>query len=62
MTPAQIREIRASLNASQALFARFLNVSTNTIRSWEQGARRPETSALKLLAIARRHPAVLLEP
>ena len=37
LRPRDIRAIRRSLNASQELFARFLNVSANTIRSWEQG-------------------------
>jgi len=35
LRPRDIRAIRRSLNASQVLFARFLNVSPNTIRSWE---------------------------
>ncbi len=59
--PREIREIRRSLKASQARFARFLNVSTNTVESWEQGTRQPQHAALKLLAIARRRPSVLLE-
>ncbi len=60
-TPAEIRQIRLSLHASQAVFARFLNVSSNTVESWEQGARYPQHAALKLLHIARKHPEVLLE-
>jgi putative transcriptional regulator len=59
--PREIRRIRQSLNASQARFARFLNVSANTVESWEQGTRRPQHAALKLLNIARRRPKVLLE-
>jgi putative transcriptional regulator len=49
------------LNASQVLFARFLNVSPNTIRSWEQGTRRPQGADLKLLAIAKKSPQALLK-
>jgi putative transcriptional regulator len=60
LAPRDIRAIRRSLNASQVLFARFLNVSPNTIRSWEQGTRRPRGADLKLLAIARKTPKVLL--
>ena len=60
-TPAEIKQIRLSLRASQAIFARFLNVSLNTVESWEQGARYPQHAALKLLNIARKHPKVLLE-
>lgn len=61
LTPAEIRQIRLSLNASQALFARFLNVSANTVESWEQGNRHPHHAALKLLNIARKRPEALLE-
>jgi putative transcriptional regulator len=60
LRPQDIREIRKALNASQILFATFLNVSPNTIRSWEQGTRRPQGADLKLLAIARKNPQVLL--
>lgn len=60
LRPRDIREIRRSLNASQVLFARFLNVSPNTIRSWEQGTRRPQGADLKLLSIARKNPRALL--
>ena len=61
LRPRDIRAIRRSLNASQVLFARFLNVSANTIRSWEQGTRRPQGADLKLLAIAKRNPQALLK-
>lgn len=60
LRPRDIRAIRRSLNASQVLFARFLNVSPNTIRSWEQGTRRPQGADLKLLAIAKANPHALL--
>jgi putative transcriptional regulator len=60
LRPRDIRDIRKGLNASQVLFAVYLNVSTNTIRSWEQGTRRPQGADLKLLSIARRNPQALL--
>jgi putative transcriptional regulator len=56
----EVRHIREALNASQSLFASYLNVSPNAVRSWEQGTRRPRQAALKLLAIARKNPKVLL--
>ena len=61
LRPREIREIRQSLNASQPRFARFLNVSANTVESWEQGTRQPQRAALKLLAIAKKRPKILLE-
>jgi DNA-binding transcriptional regulator YiaG len=60
MTPAEIRQIRESLHASQVVFAQFLCVSPKAVQSWEQGARRPQSTALRLLSIARKNPQVLL--
>ncbi len=60
IAPAEIRRIRRDLNASQAMFALYLNVSPNAVRSWEQGTRKPQQAALKLLAIAKRNPRALL--
>ncbi len=61
ISPRQIKDIRLGLHASHATFAKLLNVSPNTIESWEQGVRHPRQAALKLLAIARKYPRVLLE-
>jgi putative transcriptional regulator len=58
--PEEIRRIRESLHASQAVFAQFLCVSPKAVQSWEQGTRRPQSTALRLLAIARENPRVLL--
>lgn len=58
--PNEIRKIRKSLKASQKSFATLLNVSPQAVQSWEQGQRRPRNAALKLLAIARKNPHVLL--
>jgi putative transcriptional regulator len=60
LKPTEIREIRERLNASQAVFARFLCVSVKAVQSWEQGSRRPQRTALRLLRIARKNPKVLL--
>jgi putative transcriptional regulator len=60
ISPKEVRHIRHSLKASQALFAAYLNVSPNAVRSWEQGTRRPRQAALKLLIIAKKNPKALL--
>jgi putative transcriptional regulator len=60
VSPKEIQRIRKSLNASQEVFASFLNVSANAVRSWEQGTRKPQQAALKLLVIARKNPQALL--
>jgi DNA-binding transcriptional regulator YiaG len=61
MKPAQIRRIRIRLQLSQPEFADFLCTSVGTIRSWEQGNRSPNRSALRLLVIAKEQPALLLQ-
>lgn len=61
MKPAEIKAIRETLNASQALFAKLLNVSSNAVESWEQGTREPRQATLKLLYIARNNPVSLLD-
>lgn len=60
MKPADIRTLRESLNASQTLFAKLLNVSSNAVESWEQGIREPRQATLKLLHIVRKNPNALL--
>src|SRR2546423_1383809 len=60
ISPKEVRQIRRTLKASQALFATYLNVSPNAVRSWEQGTRRPRQAALKLLTIAKKNPKALL--
>lgn len=56
-----ILRLRRQLNCSQSMFARMLNVSTKTVQAWEQGTRTPSDAALKLLAIAEKHPEALLD-
>src|SRR5260370_13655063 len=60
ITPREIRRIRRKPNASQAVFAQYLNVSANAVRSWEQDTRKPQQAALKLLVIAKKNPKALL--
>jgi putative transcriptional regulator len=58
--PDEVARIRKSLRVSQREFALLLNTSVGTVRSWEQGTRRPQSTALLLLAMAKTNPAVLL--
>ncbi|HTC63569.1 MAG TPA: hypothetical protein VK709_12055 [Candidatus Saccharimonadales bacterium] len=59
MKPAQIRQIRTRLKLSQPEFADFFCTSAGTIRSWEQGSRTRNRTALHLLMIAKEKPALL---
>jgi len=61
LPPKQILSIRRKIGASQAVFARLLNVPKGTAIAWETGVRRPSGAALKLLNIAKRMPQVLVE-
>ena len=61
MSAHDIIQIRRRLNCSQTVFAMMLNISPKTVQAWEQGSREPGDAALKLLAIAKKHPEVLLE-
>ena len=55
MTPEEIRGIRMRENASQAVFARYLNVTTGLVSQWERGAKRPRGASLKLLTLVARN-------
>ena len=59
MTAAEIREIRDTLQASQGVLARYLNVSTKLVQAWEAGVRSPSGPALVLLRIVERQPGLL---
>lgn len=54
-----IKNLRKKLNCSQNLLAAYLNVSLNTIQAWEQGTRKPNHAALRLLEIMDRGPKFL---
>src|SRR5579872_6168385 len=45
----QIKLIRLREKLSQAVFAKFLNISLSTVRQWEQGEKHPRGTSLKLL-------------
>src|SRR5271170_2311829 len=54
LTPAQIRALREREGASQAVFARYLNVTTGLVSQWERGEKHPQGASLKLLALVAR--------
>lgn len=58
---AAIAKLRHRLQYSQTMFAQLINVSPKTVQAWEQGTRKPDSAALKLLAVADRHPEALLD-
>jgi len=60
MRPTDVRRLRRRLNASQAVFAGYLNVSVKLVQAWEAGRRSPEGAALRLLRLAEQAPELLL--
>lgn len=47
----QIKQLRLRYQASQAVFAAYLNPSPSTVQKWEQGKKQPNGPSLKLLDI-----------
>lgn len=51
-TAAQIRNLRRDqFGMSQPIFAALLNVTTSTVRAWEQGQKTPSGAAARLLQL-----------
>jgi putative transcriptional regulator len=55
LTPTQIRRIRTREQASQAVFARYLNVTTGLVSQWERGEKHPRGASLKLLTLVAKN-------
>lgn len=60
MDAHDVKELRARLEASQAVFASYLNVSTKLVQAWEADRRTPDGAALRLLRLAEQAPELLL--
>ncbi|HEU0276714.1 MAG TPA: DNA-binding transcriptional regulator [Rhodanobacteraceae bacterium] len=53
LSATQIRRIRKSNHASQAVFARCINASVSLVQKWETGAKQPSGPSLKLLHLVK---------
>lgn len=53
LTPEEIRALRLREEASQAVFARYLNVTTGIVSQWERGEKHPSGASLKLLTLIK---------
>ncbi|MCQ9123154.1 helix-turn-helix domain-containing protein [Rodentibacter caecimuris] len=56
-----IVETRNKAQLSQPKFAEKLGISVNTLRSWEQGLRKPSGAAKTLLDLLHRRPELIHE-
>src|ERR1700731_4282616 len=54
LTVDEIRAVHEREGASQAVFARYLNVTTGLVSQWERGEKRPQGATLKLLSLVAR--------
>ena len=59
-TARHVADLRDKLKLSQPVFAAALNVSSETVKKWEQGTREPDGAALRLLELAEKHPHLIL--
>ena len=50
----EISQLRHQLGYTQAIFAQIVAVSVQTVRSWEQGARKPSGSAARVMQLLER--------
>lgn len=55
LTAEEIRDLREREGASQAVFARYLNVTTGLVSQWERGEKHPQGASLKLLALVAKN-------
>jgi putative transcriptional regulator len=51
LTPEEIKALRIRERISQAVFARYLNVSKNHVSDWERGVKKPGGPAVRLLTV-----------
>ena len=55
LRPKDIRALRLREGASQAVFARYLNVTTGLVSQWERGEKHPQGASLKLLSLVAKN-------
>ena len=53
-TPEDIRALREREQVSQAVFARYLNVTKDSISQWERGEKQPAGPSAKLLSLVEK--------
>ena len=56
---SDVPALRRFVGLTQEEFARAAGISTDTLKNWEQGRRRPHGAAVTLIRIVARDPRVL---
>ena len=54
LSAKEIAEVRKKAGVSQAVFARYLNVTVGLVSQWERGEKHPRGPSLKLLSLVRK--------
>lgn len=53
---SEVSQVRQKTGLSQRQFAKSLGISVNTLKSWEQGQRKPSGAAATLIKLINKHP------
>ncbi|MBM96134.1 MAG: transcriptional regulator [Oceanospirillaceae bacterium] len=56
VTAEEIVSLRESMNMSQAVFARQIRTSTETLRNWERAKAKPNAQAALLIKLVQKYP------
>ena len=54
LSAQEIAKVRKEAGVSQAVFARYLNVTVGLVSQWERGEKQPRGASLKLLSLVRK--------
>lgn len=54
-SPEEIRALRERERVSQSVFARYLNVTKDSVSQWERGHKHPAGPSLKLLSLVEKN-------
>lgn len=58
---SEVSQVRQKTGLSQSQFAKSLGISVNTLKSWEQGQRKPSGAAATLMKLLDKHPNLMGE-
>ena len=58
---ADVKALRTKLKVNQSEFAKAVEVSVDTVKSWETGRRNPTGITQKLLRMIEKNPAIYQE-
>jgi putative transcriptional regulator len=54
LSAKEIVAVRKNAGVSQAVFAKYLNVTASLVSQWERGEKEPRGPSLKLLALVQK--------